>query len=70
MEVEDITRTYFYSDTELDRVEGEAIEGLQAHCQQPIPDPDRWLAQEIQRNVLVTTVDGRLTGHGAPHSGR
>jgi len=60
MEVKDKPGIYVYGDKQLDRAEGEAIESLKAHCQQPIPDPDRWLAQEIQRNVLVTTVDGVL----------
>jgi len=60
MEVKDKPGIYVYGDKQLDRVEGEAIESLKAHCQQPIPDPDRWLEQEIQRNVLVTTVDGAL----------
>ena len=60
MEVKDKPGIYVYGDKQLDRAEGEAIESLKAHCQQPIPDPDRWLEQEIQRNVLVTTVDGVL----------
>ena len=60
MEVEDITKRYIYSDTELDRAEGEAIESLKAHSQQPIPDPDKWLDEEIQRNILLTTVDWAL----------
>jgi len=56
MEV-DITTGHIYSDTELDRKEGEAIEALKAHRQQPIPDPDRWLEEDIERNVLLTSVD-------------
>ncbi len=46
-----------YSDTELNRAEGEAIESLKTHCQQAIPDPDKWLEEELQRNVLLTSVD-------------
>jgi len=60
MEVEDITKRYIYSDTELDRAEGEAIESLKAHSQQPIPDPDKWLEEELHRNILLTTVDWAL----------
>ena len=60
MEVEDVTKRYIYSDTELDRAEGEAIESLKAHSQQPIPDPDKWLEEEIKRNILLTTVDWAL----------
>ncbi|MFC2002607.1 NADH-quinone oxidoreductase subunit B [Chloroflexota bacterium] len=53
-------RKYIYSDTELDRLEGEGIEELKAHSQQPIPDPDRWLDEELHRNVLLTTVDAMI----------
>lgn len=60
MEVKDEAGLYIYSDKELDRSEGEAIEALKAHCQQPIPDPDEWLDEELQRNILLTTVDAVL----------
>ena len=50
-------REYIYSDTELDQVEGQIIEQLKTDSQQPIPDPDEWLEEEIKRNVLTTTVD-------------
>ena len=56
MEVGEV-RKYVYSDTELDQAEGEQIEALKAHSQQPIPDPDRWLDEELRRNILLTTVD-------------
>ena len=49
-----------YSDRELDRAEGEAIEALKAHARQPIPDPDEWLDEEVRRNLLLTTVDWAL----------
>ncbi len=49
-----------YSPIELDREEGQAIEALKAKSTQPIPDPDRWLDEEIQRSVLVTTFDAVL----------
>lgn len=49
-----------YSPAELDRDEGKAIEALIARSQQPIPDPDRWLEEEIKRSVLTTTLDGAL----------
>jgi len=51
MEIGDITQRYIYSDAELDRAEGEAIEALKALSQQPIPDPDKWL-EEKQRYVF------------------
>ncbi len=53
-------REYIYSDTELDRVEGATIEELKASRQQPIPDPDRWLDEELQRNILLTSLDAIL----------
>jgi len=57
MEVDDITKRYIYPDTELDRTEGEVIEELKKRSQQPIPDPDRWLDEELQRNILLTSLD-------------
>ena len=48
---------YIYSDTELDRVEGQVIEELKASSEQAISDPDEWLDEELKRNILLTTVD-------------
>ncbi|MFC2071997.1 NADH-quinone oxidoreductase subunit B [Chloroflexota bacterium] len=56
MEIDKV-RDYIYSDTELDRVESQAIDELKANSQEIIPDPDRWLEQELERNILLTTVD-------------
>ena len=56
MEV-DITHRYAYLDTELDRTEGEAIEALKEQSQQAILDPDRWLDEELQRNIVLTSLD-------------
>ena len=56
MEIEDITKTYAYSEAELERAESEQIEALKAHSQQPIPDPDRWLEEEVRRHILLTSV--------------
>ena len=49
-----------YSPIEIDWEEGKAIEALKARSQEPIPDPDRWIDEEIQRNVLITTLDAVL----------
>ncbi|MFC1904943.1 NADH-quinone oxidoreductase subunit B [Chloroflexota bacterium] len=57
MEVSDIAQRYIYPDTELDRVEGEAIEALKENSQQSIPDPDRWLDEELSHNILLTSLD-------------
>ena len=48
---------YVYPAADLDRAEGEAIEALKAGSQHPISDPDRWLDEELHRNMLLTTVD-------------
>ena len=45
------------SSNEVDVAEALRISSLKDASQQPIPDPDRWLEEEIGRNVLVTTVD-------------
>ncbi|MFB0516036.1 MAG: NADH-quinone oxidoreductase subunit B [Candidatus Neomarinimicrobiota bacterium] len=50
-------RKYIYSDTELDREEGQIIEELKANSQQIIPDPDEWLDEELEQNIFLTTVD-------------
>ena len=55
MEVGDV-----YSSRQLDKAEGEQIELLKARSQQPIPDPDEWLEQELRRNILLTSVDAML----------
>jgi len=46
-----------YSDRDLDDREGQVIEDLKAASHTPIPDPDRWLDEEIKKSVLVTTTD-------------
>jgi NADH-quinone oxidoreductase subunit B len=46
-----------YSSAELDLQEGKAVEALKARSLQPIPDPDGWIDEEIQRSVLITTLD-------------
>jgi NADH-quinone oxidoreductase subunit B len=43
--------------SEIDIAEGKRINSLIAASQQPIPDPDSWIDEEISRNVLVTSVD-------------
>jgi NADH-quinone oxidoreductase subunit B len=45
------------SPNEVDIAEGLKINSLMAASQQPIPDPDKWLDEELSRNVLITTVD-------------
>lgn len=60
MAVEKLPERYIYDDKELDRSEGDGIEALKAHSQEAIPDPDRWLEEELKPNILLTTVDAVL----------
>lgn len=58
MEIESIQNILpGYSPVELDREEGKVIEALKAKSTEPIPDPDRWLDEELKRSVLITTLD-------------
>ena len=41
----------------LDIEEGAEIEALKARSTEPIPDPDRWLDEELRRNVLISSLD-------------
>ena len=56
----EVGRERIYSAAELDAHEGALIEALRASSQQPVTDPDEWLQKELQRNVLVTSVDAVL----------
>ncbi len=60
MAVEKLPGRYIYDDKELDRSEGDGIEALKAHSQEAIPDPDKWLEEELRANILLTTVDALL----------
>ena len=53
-------KKYIYSNVELERAEGEQIEALKARSQEPIPDPDRWLDEELKRNILLTSLDAAI----------
>jgi NADH-quinone oxidoreductase subunit B len=55
MEIEEV-----YSSRELDKIEGKAINELIARSQEVIPDPDGWLDEELERNILLTSVDAVL----------
>jgi NADH-quinone oxidoreductase subunit B len=46
-----------YSSAELDKEEGKGIEALIAASTEPIPDPAEWIDEELQRSVLITTID-------------
>ena len=55
-----VNKSYSYSDSELNRYEGEVIKELEARSEKPIPDPDEWLDEELNKNILLTTVDSVL----------
>ncbi len=49
-----------FSSPEQDKREGEVIEAMRRTCTQPIPDPDRWLTDETNKNIIVTSIDAVL----------
>ncbi len=57
----DITQGYSYPFIEQDKMEGEVIEALKESSQQSIPDPDRWLDEELKRNIVLTSVDAVIS---------
>ena len=62
MEVDEQTglNAVSFSNIELDINEGKIIEEFKARSQQPIPDPDRWLEEELDRHILLTSLDAIL----------
>ena len=53
----EVDRESVYSPVELDLAEGQIIGDVKAAHQEPIADPDSWLDEELERSVLLTTVD-------------
>ena len=53
-------RPQLTSSHEIDIFEAERIVKLKESSLEPIPDPTRWLDEEINRNVYLTTVDAVL----------
>jgi len=51
---------FIYSPAELDREEGQGINDLKAASQEVITDPVNWLDEDIQKNVMLTTVDALI----------
>ena len=48
---------FSFSDVELDKAEGEATEELKTRSREPIPDPDRWLDEELHHHILLSRLD-------------
>ena len=51
---------YIYPDIELDREEGQIIEDLKTNSQESISDPDQWLDEKLEQNILLTSVDALI----------
>ena len=49
-----------YSPLDVDLHEGQVIEALKARSTEQIPDPDRWIDDEIQRGALIASLDAVL----------
>ena len=45
---------------EINIAEAVAVNSLKDISNEPIPDPDSWLEEELKRNILITTVDAML----------
>jgi NADH-quinone oxidoreductase subunit B len=48
---------YIYPDAELDQHEGRIIEETKAKYREAIPDPVAWIEEDIERNILFTSLD-------------
>jgi NADH-quinone oxidoreductase subunit B len=57
VEIEDNLDKCPYEGKILDIDEGSQIEALKANSSTIIPDPDKWLNEDIKRNILLTSID-------------
>jgi NADH-quinone oxidoreductase subunit B len=53
----EIIRPEVFTPEQSDVAEGQLINSFIEQCTSPIPDPDRWLDEEIRRNILLTSLD-------------
>ncbi len=51
---------FIYPDAELDHAEGLVINETKANSQVIIPDPDKWLEEDAEKNIMLTTVDALI----------
>lgn len=56
----EITWPEIFKIEEADKVEGQVINAFVDKSTSPVPDPDRWLEEEIHRNVFLTSLDTAL----------
>jgi NADH-quinone oxidoreductase subunit B len=57
MELTNLSKPEGYSDRELDKTEGIGIQTTKEQYQTPIADPDAWLTEELNHNIILTTAD-------------
>ena len=53
----EIIRPENFSVDDIDKAEAQRIERLMDRSQQALPDPDKWLEDEISKHILTTKVD-------------
>ena len=53
----EIIRPEVFTPEQSDVAEGQLINSFIEQCTSPIPDPDRWLDEDIRRNILLTSLD-------------
>jgi NADH-quinone oxidoreductase subunit B len=53
----EIIRPEVFTSEQSDVAEGQLINSFIEQCTSPIPDPDRWLDEDIRRNILLTSLD-------------
>ena len=53
----EIIRPEVFTPEQSDVAEGQLINSFIEQCASPIPDPDRWLDEDIRRNILLTSLD-------------
>jgi NADH-quinone oxidoreductase subunit B len=52
----EIIRPEVFTPQEADLAEGKLISSFLQNCTSPYPDPDKWLDEEIRRNILLMPV--------------
>jgi len=53
----EIERPIINNPQEEDAFEGKLINQFIDNCTAPFPDPDKWLEEEIHRNIILTSLD-------------
>jgi len=56
----EIIRPEVFTPQEADLAEGKLINSFLENCTSPYPDPDKWLDEEIRRNILLMPVTAAI----------